>query len=116
MTDMEQLTPRQREPLRLAAMERFGSTAKRNRWILSQHVINGRSLRAIAAEVGISSSRAAEIYHREVRKQKRWAEQYHPTSPYLGRPIDMGGPRDVWLTFYPSPDPRFDNMEPATGE
>jgi hypothetical protein len=32
---------------------------------------------------------------------------------YLGRPIDMGGPRDIWLTYYPSADPRLDNMEPA---
>ena len=31
----------------------------------------------------------------------------------LNRPLDMGGPRDVWLEFYPPPDPRFDNMAPV---
>jgi len=27
--------------------------------------------------------------------------------------MDMGGPRNVWLTYYPSLDPRLDNMEPV---
>lgn len=31
----------------------------------------------------------------------------------LGRPIDMGGPRDVWLEFGVPPDPRLDNMYPV---
>lgn len=33
--------------------------------------------------------------------------------PTISRPIDMGGPRDIWLTFMPSPDPRLDSMVPA---
>jgi hypothetical protein len=29
------------------------------------------------------------------------------------RPIDLGGPRDVWLAFTVSPDPRLDAFIPV---
>lgn len=38
------------------------------------------------------------------------------TGPLVGknsRPVDMGGPRDVWLTYRVSNDPRIDNFEPV---
>lgn len=40
-------------------------------------------------------------------------EALPPPSQPKGRPIDMGGSRDVWLEFRPGPDPRFDFMEPV---
>jgi hypothetical protein len=44
-----------------------------------------------------------ERWHRETpHRLKRWGRNRQN----LGRPIDMGGPRDKWLTFYPPADPR----------
>lgn len=37
------------------------------------------------------------------------------TRAHLARiQVPENDPRDVWLEFYPSPDPRLDNMKPLT--
>lgn len=49
---------------------------------------------------------------RDPIKRYRLAPVFRTKPPH--RPIDMGGPRDVWLVFYPPPDPRLDNMVPVS--
>lgn len=100
--------------------ERNPELVERNRWICEQRQ-SGRKLADIGRDVGLSRERVRSIV---------WKAQYaeasrcrlvarlvargliEPTNK--GRPIDMGGPRDVWLTFFPPPDPRLDNMEPVS--
>jgi len=82
----------------------------RNRWVF-QEWLKGRSLDSIAINIGRTRTRVHEIVQREIRRARRPRVSYTPPK---GRPLDMGGPRDVWLTYYPSPDPRLDNMEPVT--
>ena len=56
---------------------------------------------------------------RQICKQeerRRIAARKKPRAP--ARPIDIDAAegarqRDVWLTYLPSPDPRFDNMVPV---
>jgi hypothetical protein len=65
----------------------------------------------------VTPSRAYQLVHqgrrsilrKEVLKAKGLYKTKRPKDrSNLGRPIDMGGPRDEWLTFYPSADPRID--------
>ncbi len=44
------------------------------------------------------------LLHRQVTQR---------VEPFRHRPIDMGGPRDVWMEFGVSPDPRLDNQYPV---
>lgn len=51
--------------------------------------------------------------HRRVRPafslpQRHLPKAFRPQPLPRSRPIDMGGPRDVWLEFWPGPDPRRD--------
>ena len=77
----------------------------------------GRTYADVAAEFGLSISRVRGIVFLQqetedarIRAARRcWAASRRD----LGRPLDMGGPRDVWLTYLPSFDPRFDNMVPV---
>jgi hypothetical protein len=78
----------------------------------------GRALQEIGDDIGISRTRVDQIcwqqeeidWHRRDNwlKLKPWRTPANP-----GRPIDMGGPRDVWLEYRPPADPRLDNMEPV---
>jgi hypothetical protein len=64
----------------------------------------------IAELLGVTPTRARQIYLEAEEDVRRASFDKLPTQ---SRPIDMGGPRDVWLEFYPPPDPRFDNMAPV---
>lgn len=55
---------------------------------------------------------AARIAERA--RRKRLTDDARLRRVMLARPRDMGGPRDVWMTFFPPPDPRLDNMEPVS--
>ena len=48
-----------------------------------------------------------QLQPRRMRPRLRWME------PPRFRPIDLGGPRDVWLAFTVSPDPRLDAFIPV---
>jgi hypothetical protein len=85
-----------------------------------QAVRSGRTSRDVAAEFGLSRSRVSQIAsvqdrveaaRLEVERNRVWARV--AARRELGRPVDMGGPRDVWLTYLPPPDPRLDNMVPV---
>ena len=67
----------------------------------------GAKLKDIAKKFGISRARAGSIIQREKRRaltrqildlqyESRW-KHYKRRFQNLGRPIDMGGPRDVWI-------------------
>lgn len=63
----------------------------------------GLAAKAVAAWVGPVSEPAV----------RTWSRPAFREIALRHRPIDMGGPRDVWLEFYVPPDPRFDNMAPV---
>jgi hypothetical protein len=90
----------------------FAAYGGRNIWIWHQHK-EGRTLQSIADQIGLTKTRVNDIF-KNVDRYKQWRAHIQPFDrPEInkGRPIDMGGPRDIWLTYFPSPDPRFDNME-----
>ena len=72
----------------------------------------GRSQKSVAAELGISQSRVWQICRQTKLRLEQTGNTLHCCS-HLSRPIDMGGPRDVWMTYRPGPDPHLDYMEPA---
>lgn len=73
---------------------------------------SGRTYRDIGDEYGLSVERIRQIAAKfeRIEETRQNKKRYRPN---LGRPIDIGGPRDVWMTFHPSPDPRLDIMEPV---
>ncbi len=97
---------------RAAGWARFPTRKIRRLWVYTER-LSGRTFKSIGEEIGVSVSRASELFRRAEREMRR--KLYHPPvrERELGRPLDMGGPRDVWLEFYVPPDPRFDNMAPV---
>lgn len=59
----------------------------------------GEPVKAVAEEFGLTMARIHQIYESEQGKRLlRLARRNRVVS---SRPIDMGGPRDVWLTWTP---------------
>jgi hypothetical protein len=85
---------------------------RRNAWVYRQRLA-GRILREIADAVGLSRGRVNQICEvqekQDMRHKRQWPRPWRAPRN-LGRPIDMGGPRDVWLTYGVPADPRLDNM------
>jgi hypothetical protein len=73
----------------------------RNRWICLQR-LSGRTRRDVAHEAGLSMARVQQIEERQRQLARLWNRRRAPHS----RIVDPGGPRDVWLVFYPPKDPR----------
>jgi len=72
----------------------------------------GETFQAIAERFGLTRGAiqlAVERTELKMRRRKPYRRAH------LAQPIDPGGPRDVWLTFMPGPDARFDFMEPSVG-
>ncbi len=69
----------------------------------------GAPLREVGLRFGISRERARQIVASEERHRQKWFRPWRNL-----RPLDMGGPRDVWMIFTPGPDPRLDWQIPAT--
>lgn len=110
-----QETHERNAPVRLAALGRLGGMRGRRMWAYTEHKA-GRSFADIGRELAIGRDRARQLVARAERELKnpRWRRTPAPRPDgSVGRPFDMGGPRDVWLEFFPSPDPRFDNMAPV---
>lgn len=105
-----------RAKLHAALEPEFNAYGGRNKWIWHQ-CHSGRGFQDVGTQIGLHRQRVRQIYE----AQERWRIWRAKILPFekvemnRGRPIDMGGPRDVWLTFFPSPDPRLDNMEPSNG-
>lgn len=87
-----QVAQQRKEPLGI--LQRSISSKLRTTLIM-QARINGKTLKAIGEEWGISGSRVHDIIAQEKYRAERWL----PPKRNLGRPIDMGGPRDQWLEF-----------------
>jgi hypothetical protein len=88
----------------------FDAAGGRDRWIHQQRRA-GRSVDDIVNQLGYAWTTIHNIASHENESSRR---RYRARMEILKRrPLDMGGPRDVWLTYYPPPDPRLDNMEPA---
>jgi hypothetical protein len=76
----------------------------------------GETGAVIGLLLGVTPSRAYQLVHKgrrsllrkEILEEKGLLKPRSEDRSNLGRPIDMGGPRDEWLTFYPSADPRID--------
>jgi hypothetical protein len=78
----------------------------------------GRRLQQIADDLGISRNRVDQICCRQEEIDRHRRDNWLKPKPWRnpvnrGRPIDMGGPRDVWLHYRVAADPRLDNMEPV---
>jgi hypothetical protein len=80
----------------------------------------GKTMRQIGVELGVSGERARQILgqaerlgRHAIRGAHNRAIQRAASLRGPGRPVDLGGPRDVWLTFRPTTDPRFAFMEPV---
>jgi hypothetical protein len=99
--------------IRFRAMARsptYAPGSRRHR--IWQAVRSGRTSRDVAAEFGLSRSRVSQIASVQDRVEAARLV-LGLTRQTARRELDMGGPRDVWLTYLPSPDPRFDNMVPV---
>jgi hypothetical protein len=105
-----------REKLHAALQHEFDAYGGRGKWIWHQR--KTRTLKSIGDQIGLSRDRVNQIAKQVERRRNRQAAIRPFEFPEInkGRPIDMGGPRDVWLTFFPSPDPRLDNMEPVSAD
>lgn len=73
----------------------------------------GVTVAVIAREYSITPYRVRQIVARIDRREAR-RQDISRRRRGRSRPVDMGGPRDVWLTFTPGPDPRLDWQVPAT--
>lgn len=102
-----------REKLHAAMQREFDAYGGRNKWIW--HQCRNHTYQSVAEQIGLTVARVKEIEQIETRYRRRriGIQPFERPEINKGRPIDMGGPRDVWLTFFPSPDPRLDNMEPS---
>lgn len=89
----------------------FTNGRQRRAWVYDQ-ILSGRLQSEIAAMLGISRARVHQIYHKAEREHRTTRIRIFSRA-YSAVPIDVGGPRDVWLEFHPPPDPRFDNMAPV---
>lgn len=75
----------------------------RNEWIYRQR-LGGRTLRDIASMLDMTRSAIDVICKKQAEIDLRRKEKWPRPKPWraqrnLGRPIDMGGPRDVWLSY-----------------
>ena len=82
---------------------------RRRIWVAEQRR-EGLSFKDIGECLGVSTCRARQIYL-EAEHDVMWRGAC--ARAHLSRICDPGGPRDMWLEFYPPPDPRFDNMVPV---
>jgi hypothetical protein len=94
-------TKKPRSPLE--AREAKQLRAKRNREIYLSR-LEGATLAAIAARYQLNVESVRQICAYQGRREKFSMLHYcnRRRGLNLGRPIDMGGPRDVWLTFWPT--------------
>ena len=73
----------------------------------------GQGFSEIGRAIGRSRERVRQIIHQEERRLKFWSLRMgKPPRTYCDLPGDDVY-RDVWLTYYPGPDPRLDYMEPV---
>jgi hypothetical protein len=88
----------------------FKAAGGMRRWAYIEHH-KGKTNAELARQLGMTRSGIGNMLNTQARIERgnyyRWPI-LHPTQ---SRVIDMGGPRDVWLTFFPSPDPRVDDIE-----
>jgi hypothetical protein len=85
---------------------RWGRTAKeqadgarlRRRWVAEQRLA-GFSLEEIARVLGLSRTRVRAIELGHSKHPWSWWVWSIRQPKVKGRPLDMGGPRDVWLSF-----------------
>lgn len=71
--------------------------------------LDGNTFRKIAEEYGLSLGRVQQICAAQAEKEERRRRYY--TRAHLARPIDPGGPRDVWLYFFPGDDVRTETLD-----
>lgn len=91
----------------------FEAAGGRARWVAVERA-KGRLLREIADDLGISADRVKQLQLRHEERSRHSLRIFaRNRAENLGRPVDMGGPRDVWLEYGPSTDPRLDNFTAA---
>jgi hypothetical protein len=106
-----------RERRRAEMQPVFDRVGGRGRWCFIERS-RGRTFAAIGRDAGLHPAGVQQLCAKEARLDEkrlaRWrARVWSRTEVNRGRPIDMGGPRDVWLHYGPSADPRLDNREPV---
>jgi len=103
---------KRRLPLHPDLQREFLAYGHRNIWIYLQ--VQLRSIKEVAAMLGISRGRVQQIA-KQTEKRLIWRAARVPFERHSrSRPIDMGGPRDVWLEFNApiplrTPDPRLED-------
>lgn len=85
------------------AKQQRAISRRRHIWAWNRH-LEGKSCAEIGEGLGVGSWRVGQMLaHEERRRQNfsktRWV--WYLTRKNLGRPIDMGGPRDQWLEYKP---------------
>jgi hypothetical protein len=100
---------KERERKRIAAHTalagEFSAAGNRERWVAIERA-KGRSLRDIADQLGLGPERIRQMHHKHLLKARLSMHRFRVSRGNIGRPIDMGGPRDVWLEYGPGTDPR----------
>lgn len=86
----------------------FDAVGGSRRWVVLRRR-QGRSRQFLSDMLYLTVPRIGQMEHEQKSAELNWLFKHNSQS----RPIDMGGPRDVWLTYYSPPDPRLDNMEPV---
>ncbi len=76
---------------------------------------DGMTLQQIGDEIGVSRERIRQMLATANRQMQKTKRRLHPRA-MLARITEpeRDAPRDVWLTYYPSADPRLDNVKPVT--
>lgn len=76
----------------------------------------GETLRAIGKELGVSAERVRGMLL-QAAHYPEWLKEPRPRGrSYLARirDPDPENQRNVWLTYFPSVDPRLNNFKPVT--
>jgi hypothetical protein len=89
---------RRRRPLHADLAREFAAYGGRNVWIYFQ--TQTRPIKEVAGLVALTTARVRDIA-RTVERQLIRRANVKPFERYrnMGRPIDLGGPRDEWLEF-----------------
>jgi hypothetical protein len=96
---------RQRIAAHTALAGEFSAAGNRERWVAIERA-RGRALQDIADQLGLGPERIRQMHHKHLLKARLSMRRFRASRENIGRPIDMGGPRDVWLEYGPVADPR----------
>ena len=79
-------------------------------WSIYRRILEGVSTKFLCDAHGLSATsirlietKAYHIFYNRARRRRAIRDGSIPLKKVRSRPIDMGGPRGVWMVFYPGP-------------